>query len=209
MKIITILLGCALLMLCNESSKPAGDFKDSIESKQELTKIKSDSLNVDSIVSINDSAGHEKISILVLPTECSYDYSLMGYDFTPKLHKGLSNVTLFYVPPFPYKKLQGTYYNCVYGLKGCKRILQREHYDFIVMSKFLSGSNIEPSQDFADSVKSAWGYEIKVLNSNTMKMFVPVKSDNLKNYNELEADLNKNLPKIIEAIKTSFNSQPK
>lgn len=205
-KIAIFQIGVVLFFACNETPKTV-NVKTEIKSKENATKPSlTDSLKFEKKLSENSLDSQTVISILILPSECSYDYSLMGFDFTLDLQEGLLKEKSFNVPPFPYKKLKGTSYNCVYGIPGCKRILKTMYFDFIMMSKFTSGSAISPPKHLADSSDGYWGYEIKVLNVKTMQTFIPARNTKCKNYGDLVADINNKMPIIIDKIKLSHKS---
>lgn len=192
---------------CNDSKKGKGENLG--ENSHAMVDVK-DTHAVNTNATSNSIRYENKtlkpVSVLVLPTRCDYEFQLMGFEFASLIRTQLSNETTFDVPEFPYKILQGTYYNCVYDTIGCKRILKRARFDYIIMSKYTEGDDFIRPMPTDSSEITYWGYEIKVLDVKTMKTYIAIKGQKLKSFADLESDIKAKIPTIIQMIKASEDS---
>ena len=137
----------------------------------------------------------EKTTILVIQCSNGYNYSGGGYDFNPLIEKELRKITDFEVIEFSYKKLMGVNYYGVYDKKYAKPIMEKIDADIYIMTKYAD--RFLERRDNSTN----WGYELKLLNTKTLKQKISIGSDNLSGYEEIEENIVENIDKLVKDIK--------
>ena len=131
--------------------------------------------------------------VLILPISNGYDFATVGYDFVPALSHALTKQKGISMLPFPYKRLMGTAYQGVYDKKYCTAILEKVETDFIVMSRYIL-----PGSPDGNSYPNQWGYEIKILETTTMRQRQSIGKKQLKDHAAIEKDILENLGQLME-----------
>lgn len=156
---------------------------------------KNDEPSLDTTRLGSDQQIQTPISILILPCSNGYDYAAAGYDFGPLLTKELNSHDGISVLDFPYKTLQNIPYYGVYDKRYCDGIIKKVKCDFILMSKFAA-----PTPDVNSGTTLNWGYEIKLLNTKTMKQIISIGADKLTSYKEIENDIQSKMNVLVKDI---------
>ncbi len=197
-KLLLVVISVFLLIGCKDEvpEKPS----DSQTIKQDAPAPKPVEVPVDTI-SVHTAEQQaeiveEKTTILVIQCSNGYGYSAQGYNFNPVVERELKKVSGFEVLRFPYKKLQNVIYQGVYDKKYAKPIIDKVDADIFIMTRFAENMHELPIN------YNGWGYELKLLNTKTLKQKISIGKENLKSYEELEKSIVDNIDKLTEDIKS-------
>ena len=176
----------------------------SCNSKNELHQVTVDTETKKNEANFNKTKVHnsEKDSIengvksnrKIIVLQCSNGYG--HNDFNRTIESEISKKDSFTIVPFPNKKLLGVTFQGVYDKKHCIPIIEKINVDYIIMTKFLGNVNevIEINEDFI------WGYEIKILNVKSMNQKISIRKDNLKEYQDIITDIERNGKDLLNDI---------
>jgi len=184
-----ILLFTFSIISCNEKielQQKNGFDSELINDEFDTQKNKSQNLANDTLKIITN----EKTKVIVL--QCSNGYG--HNDFNRTIESEISKEESFTVVPFPNKKLLGVTFQGVYDKKYCDPIIEKLDVDYIIMTRFLG--NIEEAVEITDE-NFIWGYEIKILNVKSMKQKISIRKDNLKEYQDIITDIERNGKNLI------------
>lgn len=148
----------------------------------------SDNLDqVERIYSSQTNLDEASIDIIVVPCSNGYEYSMANYDFNPIIEKELSKIKLFNVKEFPLKKLMGVNYQGVFDKKYCGPIIEKVEADYLVLTRF------NKPYDEINREEIAWGYQVSIVNTKTLKQQNSISSAGLKEYNLIEKHIRENI----------------
>ena len=177
----------------------------SCNSKNELHQVTFDTETKNNEADFNKTKVHnsEKDSIengvksnrKIIVLQCSNGYG--HNDFNRTIESEISKKDGFTIVPFPNKKLLGVTYQGVYDKKYCIPIIEKLDVDYIIMTRFLG--NIEEAVEIIDE-NFIWGYEIKILNVKSMNQKISIRKDNLKEYQDIITDIERNGKDLLNDI---------
>lgn len=195
--LLLVVISISLLTGCKDEAPEKTSDNQAI--KQDVSAPKPLDLPVDT-VSANTAEPEtevvkEKTTILVIQCSNDYNYSGGGYNFNPLIENELRKIADFEVIEFSYKKLRGINYYGVYDKKYAKPIMEKIDADIYIMTKY--------ADEFLErrDRSTNWGYELKLLNTKTLKQKTSIGEENLKSYEELEKSIVDNIDKLTEDIK--------
>lgn len=172
--------------------------------EQNLTEGKMDSVLINSYTLVNDTSKLndtpkiDTLEIIVVQCANSYEYAIHNYDFNPVIEKELNKFENIKVEPFPYKKLLGVTYQGVFDKKYCTPIIEKVDVDFLILTRF------DKRYDELNSSEMKWGYELRIINTETLEQINSINAHNLKDYLEIENHIKNNIEKLkadIEKLK--------
>lgn len=188
-KIVLILL--VFMISCNSKNE-----EQQIIIETELRKNEVDSNRNEVHISEKDTIKNElKSNKKVLVLQCSNGYG--HNDFNRTIESEISKKEGFTIVPFPNKKLVRVSFQGVYDKKYCIPIIEKLDVDYIIMTRFLG--NIEESVEIIDG-NFIWGYEIKILNVKSMNQKISIRKDNLEEYQDIIADIERNGKNLLNDI---------
>jgi hypothetical protein len=147
-------------------------------------------------ISENDSIENEvKSNKKIIVLQCSNGYG--QNDFNRTIESEISKKEGFTIVPFPNRKLLGVTFQGVYDKKYCIPIIEKLDVDYIIMTRFLG--NIEEAIEIIDE-NFIWGYEVKILNVKSMNQKISISKDNLEEYQDIIADIERNGKNLLNDI---------
>jgi hypothetical protein len=178
---------------CN--SKNEGQQKGTIQSEIQQKEIDSNRLNsIEKDLIENEVKSNKKIIVL----QCSNGYG--QNDFNRTIESEISKKEGFTIVPFPNRKLLGVTFQGVYDKKYCIPIIEKIDVDYIIMTRFL-GNLKEGIEILAETEEEViWGYEIKILNVKSMNQKISISKDNLEEYQDIIADIERNGKNLLNDI---------
>lgn len=184
--IITILAASIISCQVNEQ-KVATTTESSLKERTISEKM--------SPIRLDTSSYKTKVAkVLVVP--CSNGYSYEGVTIDPFLENILKNDKRIEFVTFPYKKMKGSGYFGVFDKVHCTKILANTSADFLIMTRMIGGHILPPSEE----EKPTWGYEIKILNTKTMKQFEGFKGSEFDFFEDLEKNVLSKKEELIALI---------
>jgi len=143
----------------------------------------------------NENLKTDTIDIIVVQCANGYEYVMHGYDFNPIIESELNKFDNINVKPFPYKTLLGVPYQEVFDKKYCTPIIEKVNVDFLVLTRFDKNYNeLKQNQD-------NWGYEIRVVNTETFVQINSINGHNFDEYKQIEKHLKNNISTLKMDIK--------
>lgn len=136
----------------------------------------------------------DTVTIMILPIANGYEYAQAGDVFTDTMASVLDTFSNIVVKPLPIRELQGTSYYGVFSPKYCPPIIQKAKTDYLVLSSYTSAYVRPNDKTFA------WGYHIKLLRTDTLKVVADIEQSGFDDYEALVNDLLRNLHRFHEAI---------
>ncbi|GEM_PF-4039821 len=168
--------------------------------KQAVTTATADSIPVISVpeqtaaeLSV-DSLPVDTLDILVVQCANGYEYAMGGYDFNPLIEQELNRFENMNVLPFRYQDLMGVHYQGVFDKKYCPPILEKVDADVLILTRFVQ-QYLGPERDEFD-----WGYELRIVNAETLEQVNSIHADDLENYEGIEQHIQAN----IEMLKSDI-----
>ncbi len=138
------------------------------------------------------------LEVMVVQCANGYEYAMHNYDFNPVIGSELNKFENIKVKPFPYKTLMGVTYQGVFDQKYCSPIIEKVNVDFLVLTKF------DKRYGELNSGKMKWGYELKIVNTETLEQIKTINAHDLNDYEAIEKHIEDNIEKLktdIERIK--------
>lgn len=168
-----------------------------------LEKMKSDMIDSSQItqieMSLNDKKLIDTLEIIVVQAANGYEYEMFNYDFTPIIEIELDKFENIKVKPFPYKTLMGVAYQGVFDKKYCPPIIEKVDVDFLILTRFDKEYG-----ELTHSDEMRWGYELKIVKTETLEQIKSINAHNLKDYTDIEKHIQGNIEKLktdIEKLK--------
>ncbi|MCI4671884.1 MAG: hypothetical protein MRZ79_27325 [Bacteroidia bacterium] len=140
----------------------------------------------------------QKLKVLILPSANGYEYEQANYGLDTQIRKLLSSQGSIELMKFPYKDLQGTNYYGVFDKRYCQDIIKNTDADIIIMSRFAKDSHM--------STEFHWGYELRIVNTQSDTQCSSIQGDHLKSYERLIEDLKAKRESLIHDILTCRKS---
>lgn len=153
--------------------------------EQNLTKVKTDNIMDDSskviegVSTLNNIPKINTFEIIVVQCANGYEYEMHNYDFNPVIEIELNKFENINVKAFPYKSLMGVPYQGVFDKKYYSLIIKKVDVDFLILTRFDKGYN-----EFK-SLEMKWGYELKIVNTKTLKQLNSINAHDLKDYKDV------------------------
>lgn len=138
-------------------------------------------------ISINDTLIIDTLEIIVVQCANGYEYAMHNYDFNPIIEDELNKFENIEVKPFPLKTLMGVAYQGVFDKKYCPPIIEKVNVDFLILTRF------DKRYGELNSTEMKWGYELRIVNTETMKQINSINAHNLNDYTELEKHIKDNI----------------
>ncbi len=177
---------------------------NSTDNKESTITEKKDSVLVDSSMVVNeetaltDTPKVDSFEIIVVQCANGYEYSMHNYDFNPVVEKELNKFENIKVKPFPLKTLMGVAYQGVFDKKYCPPIIEKVDVDFLILTRFDKG------YDVLNGNQMKWGYELRIVNTETLEQVNTISTYDLNDYSEIEIHIQENIEKLkndIEKLK--------
>jgi hypothetical protein len=93
----------------------------------------------------------------------------------------------------------GVAYQGVFDKKYCPPIIEKVDVDFLILTRFDKEYGELTSSD-----EMRWGYELKIVNTETLEQIKSINAHDLKDYKDIEKHIKDNIEKLktdIEKIK--------
>lgn len=140
----------------------------------------------------------DTMSVMFVPCSNGYDFAQANMDLDRIIEEELNKFQNINIKPFPYKTLMGVAYYGVFDKKYCAPIIEKVDVDFLILTKF--------DEIFNDlgRPKNKWGYEVRIIDTETLEQVNSISAHKLKNYQQIEKHIKDNIEKLkmdIEKIK--------
>ncbi|NQY07200.1 MAG: hypothetical protein HRT68_13680 [Flavobacteriaceae bacterium] len=182
---------------CNSTEKKE---QDSTEVKEET--IETNLIDNEKIVNERNLSGDtlntDTLEIIVVQCANGYEYAMHNYDFNPVVENELNEIDNFEVKPFPLKALMGVTYQGVFDKKYCPPIIDKVDVDFLILTRF------DKRYDELNSNQMKWGYELRIVNTETLEQVNTISAHELNDYSEIEKHIQANIETLkndIEKLK--------
>jgi hypothetical protein len=150
-------------------------------------------------MSLNNKKIIDTLEIIVVQCANGYEYGMFNYNFNHVIEIELDKYENIKVKPFPYKTLMGVAYQGVFDKKYCPPIIEKVDVDFLILTRFDKEYGELTSSD-----EMRWGYELKIVNTETLEQIKSINAHDLKDYKDIEKHIKDNIEKLktdIEKIK--------
>ena len=177
---------------------------NSTDNKESTVTEKKDSVLVDSAMVVKeetalpDTPKIDTLEIIVVQCANGYEYAMHNYDFNPVIEKELNKFENIKVKPFPLKILMGVAYQGVFDKKYCPPIIEKVDVDFLILTRF------KKRYDAINGNQMKWGYELRIVNTETLEQVNTISAYDLNDYSEIEMHIQENIEKLksdIEKLK--------
>ena len=177
---------------------------NSTDNKESTVTEKKDSVLVDSAMVVKeetalpDTPKIDTLEIIVVQCANGYEYAMHNYDFNPVIEKELNKFENIKVKPFPLKILMGVAYQGVFDKKYCPPIIEKVDVDFLIPTRF------KKRYDAINGNQMKWGYELRIVNTETLEQINSISAQKLKDYSEIEKHIQANIETLkndIEKLK--------
>jgi len=177
---------------------------NSTDNKKSTVTEKKDSVLVDSSMVVNEETALtetpkiDTLEIIVVQCANGYEYAMHNYDFNPVVEKELNKFANIKVKPFPLKTLMGVAYQGVFDKKYCPPIIEKVDVDFLILTRF------DKRYDELNKNQMKWGYELRIVNTETLEQINTISTYDLNDYSEIEKHIQENIEKLkndIEKLK--------
>lgn len=125
--------------------------------------------------------------VMVVPCANGYEYAMHNYDFNPVIERALSTYEQIEVLPFPFKKMIGVPYQGVFDKKYCLPIIEKVDTDYLLLTRFTDKLHT------IGTPEAHWGYEVRIVQTKTMKQIQSIRANNLASYKDLERHIQDNI----------------
>ena len=173
---------------------------NSTDNKESTVTEKKNSVLVDSYMVVNeetaltDTPKIDTLEIIVIQCANGYEYAMHNYDFNPVVEKELNKFDNIKVKPFPLKTLMGVVYQGVFDKKYCPPIIEKVDVDFLILTRF------DKRYDELNGNQMKWGYELRILNTETLEQVNTISAYDLNDYSEIEMHIQENIEKLKSDI---------
>lgn len=140
----------------------------------------------------------DTLEVIVVQCANGYEYATHQYDFNPVIEHELNTFENIKVKPFPYKTLMGVAYQGVFDKKYCPPIIEKVDVDFLILTRF------DKRFDAVNSTEMKWGYELRVVNTETLEQINSINAHGLKDYEAIEQHIKENIKTLkadLEKVK--------
>ena len=147
---------------------------------------------------LKDTTIIDTLELIVVQCANGYEYSMHNYDFNPVIETELNKFENIKVKTFPYKTLMGVAYQGVFDKKYCPPIIEKVDVDFLVLTRF------DKRYDELNRSKMKWGYELRIVKTETLEQINTISAYNLNDYSEIEKHIKENIKRLktdIEKLK--------
>lgn len=182
---------------CNSTGKKEQDLTEVIEEKIETNLIDSSTI-VNETNTFVDKQNIDTLEIIVVQCANGYEYAMHNYDFNPVVENELNKFENIKVKPFPLKTLMGVAYQGVFDKKYCPPIIDKVDVDFLILTRF------DKRYDELNSNQMKWGYELRIVNTETLQQVNTISAHELNDYSEIEKHIQANIETLkndIEKLK--------
>lgn len=178
---------------CNSTDKKE---QTATEEKEENTESTfNDSSNIENEKSpLKETAIIDTLELIIVQCANGYEYAMHNYDFNPVIETELNKFKNIKVKPFPYKTLMGVAYQGVFDKKYCPPIIEKVDVDFLILTRF------DKRYDELNRSKMKWGYELRIVKTETLEQINTISAYNLNDYSEIEKHIKEN----IKTLKTDI-----
>ena len=145
---------------------------------------------------LNKTRVIDTLEIMVVQCANGYEYAQQGYDFNSIIEKELNHFENINIKPFPLKTLMGVSYQGVFDKKYCQPIIEKVNVDYLILTRFDNGVGI------FDRSEQKWGYQLRVVNTKTLKQIKSIEAHNLNDYAEIKKHISDNIEKLKVDIET-------
>lgn len=190
---ISIFLSLSAIVGCNSTDKK----EQNVAEKKDGMLIDSSSI-VNEASTLSDVSKNDTLEIIVIQCANGYEYAMYNYDFNPVIENELNKFENIHVKPFPYKALMGVPYQGVFDKKYCPPIIEKVDVDFLILTRFDRGNGE------LNLTEMKWGYELRIVNTETLEQINSIHAHNLEDYPEIERHIKENIGKLkadLEKIK--------
>ena len=143
---------------------------------------------------LEDSPIIDPLEIIIVQCANGYEYAMHNYDFNPVIETALNKFEDIEVKPFPYKTLMGVPYQGVFDKKHCPPIIEKVDVDFLILTRF------DKAYNELNSSQMKWGYELRIVKTETLKQENTISAHGLSDYSEIEKHIQKNIEKLKSDI---------
>ncbi len=182
---------------CNSTEKKG---LDSTELKEKT--IETNLIDTSKIVNernlLRDTPNTNILEIIVVQCANGYEYGMHNYDFNPIIENELNKIDNFEIKPFPLKALMGVAYQGVFDKKNCPPIIDKVDVDFLILTRFD-----KPYEEINSNLMK-WGYELRIVNTETLEQVNTISAHELNDYSEIEKHIQANIETLkndIEKLK--------
>ncbi|MCH2225107.1 MAG: hypothetical protein MK066_10095 [Crocinitomicaceae bacterium] len=193
--IISLLL--LAIIGCNSTEQKEEDSTVVKEEKIENNLIDSSKI-VNKINLLEEKQNIDTLEIIVVQCANGYEYAMHNYDFNPVVENELNKFDNIKIIPFPLKTLMGVAYQGVFDKKYCPPIIEKVDVDFLILTRF------DRQYVGLNSNKMKWGYELRIVNTETLEQANTIRAYALDDYSEIEKHIQDNIEKLkndIEKLK--------
>jgi hypothetical protein len=178
---------------CNSTNK-----KEQNITEEEKDKIESNTKNIskfeNGISPLKDTAIIDTLELIVVQCANGYEYGMHNYDFNPVIETELNKFENIKVKPFPYEALMGVSYQGVFDKKYCPPIIEKVDVDILILTRF------DKRYEERKSTNMKWGYELRIVKTETLEQINTIGAYNLNGYSEIEKHIKEN----INTLKTDI-----
>ncbi len=190
---ILIFLSVVTIIGCNST-----DNKESIVTEKKDSVLVDSSMVVNEETALTDTPKIDTLEIIVVQCANGYEYAMHNYDFNPVVENELNKFENIKVKPFPLKTLMGVTYQGVFDKKYCPPIIEKVDVDFLILTRF------DKRYDELNGNQMKWGYELRIVNTETLEQENTISAYDLNDYSEIEMHIQENIEKLksdIEKLK--------
>lgn len=166
------------------------------EDDSRIRSIEGNDLTYGKVDSVSD-ADHlnaqdiDTISVMVVPCANGYEYAMSNFDLDPLLETALSGSKSIQVIPFPLKTMMGVAYQGVFDAKYCPPIIEKVAVDYLVLSRF------DKEYHELNRTTMSWGYEVRIINTQTLEQVNSIEAHNLEEYAQIEQHIKANIGRLV------------
>jgi len=136
---------------------------------------------------LNNHKVIDTLKIIVVQCANGYEYAMNSYNFNPVIENELNKFKNILVKPFPFKTLMGVSYQGVFDKKYCQPIIDKVNVDFLILTRFDKGYS------GLNQTEMKWGYELKIVNTETLEQVNSINAHNLNGFLEIEKHIKDNI----------------
>ena len=193
---IIFFLAVLSMIACNKT------YKNEQINKGEKENVRIDrNMTVQKSSLFNDQNLIDTLEIMVVQCANGYEYAIHNYDFNPVIENELNKFDNIIVKPFPLKVLKGVVYQGVFDKKYCHPIIDKVNVDFLILSRF------DKKYGGLNQTEMKWGYELRIVNTETLEQINSINAHNLNSFQEIEKHIKDNIGILkadIEKLKKSL-----
>lgn len=165
------------------------------EDDSRIRSIEDNDLTYENVDSVSD-ADHlnaqdiDTMSVMVVPSANDYEYAMSNFELDPLLEAALISSKSIQVVPFPLKTMMRVAYHGVFDAKYCPPIIEKVAVDYLVLSRF------DKEYHELNRTSMSWGYEVRIVNTQTLEQVNSIEAHNLEEYAEIEQHIKANIGRL-------------